>query len=199
MNLAEFLFKGNNLGTVFGIGILFSGTVLVADLEAMWSVLTSDSGAACEAALEGVQSAAFSGDSGAQISYTTLKSTPNAASTKAARVYAELTTKFVDTFLTTPGPKLVAGTTINVNYPAVTTTCSSADKFKFVLTRVAANLFATDVQHCGSTRLPTETPVINNGGCYASVSVINASSKTDAAAAAQSVVLTRVGSLLVCI
>lgn len=55
------------------------------------------SGAACEAAIEGIPSIAFSGDGGCQVSYTTL-SAPSASMTT-ANVFAALGVKFTDALL----------------------------------------------------------------------------------------------------
>ena len=81
-------------------------------------------------------------------------------------------------------------------------TCASAADFKFVLSRINAALpgAAPDVQTCGSTRLPTETTVVSTkGGCYASVSVGVATTKVDASAAQQGVVLGKLKGMLACL
>lgn len=156
------------------------------------------SGAACEAALEGFPSVAFSGSSTAQESYTKLTTNSNSATVKAAELNAQLTATFTQTLLASSSqPILPSGVTLNVNYP-ITAHCPRASDFKWVLTRVTSNSSAVDVQTCGSDHLPTETSVITAGslgGCFASVSVISASTKTDVDAATQSAVLESLSAL----
>ena len=50
-----------------------------------------------------------------------------------------------------------------------------------------------------SGRLPTETSVVNKDGCYASISVGEASTKLDASAKQQAVVLRKLKSILSCL
>ncbi|CAK5277791.1 unnamed protein product [Mycena citricolor] len=54
---------------------------------------SSTSGAATEAAKEGIPAAAFSAATGDQISFTTLTTSPNSTDSRAAIVYSQLTTK----------------------------------------------------------------------------------------------------------
>ncbi|THH29302.1 hypothetical protein EUX98_g4893 [Antrodiella citrinella] len=178
----DFVVSGPNVGTNLGSGITGSGTV----------------GAACEAALEGVPSIAVSATSNSQVSFTTLTTNPTSTSTLASLLYAQLATTLT-TALISPSsrPILPSGITLNVNFPS-TSGCASASDFKFVLTRLVSNSSATDVQTCGSTHLPVETTVVGNSGCFASISVINASTKKDVDAATQGFVLDRIGSLLSC-
>ncbi|KAH9948082.1 sure-like protein [Amylocystis lapponica] len=164
----------DNLGT----GIDGSGTV----------------GAACEAAKEGIPSTAFSGDSGSQVSYTTLASSPDSSSSVAARVYGALTAHFAGVLLAGGAPVLPSGVTLNVNYPAVDS-CGAAADYSWVFSRLVQDASAVDVETCGSTVLPYEEEVVGTSGCYASVTVINATSKTDVDAATQSAVLGRLGNL----
>ena len=80
--------------------------------------------------------------------------------------------------------------------------CTSDTDFKFVLSRIFTALpgAAPDVQTCGSTRLPTETTVVNSKeGCYASVSVGLATTKLDAGAVQQGVVLGKLKGMLECL
>ena len=81
------------------------------------------------------------------------------------------------------------------------TRCAYATQFKFVLSRIygAAAGAAADVRTCGSSRLPTESKVVGTAGCYASVSVGVASTKLDASAAVQKVVLGKLGAILSCL
>lgn len=156
------------------------------------------SGAACEAALEGIPSTAFSATSNSQVSFTTLTSNPTSTATLAALLYAQLTTSFTQTLLSsTSRPILPANITLNVNFPS-TSGCSSTSQFKFVLTRLVSDSSATDVETCGSTHLPMETTVVHSSGCFASVSVIDARTKKDVDASTQAFVLNRLGSFLSC-
>ena len=72
--------------------------------------------------------------------------------------------------------------------------------YTFVLTRVntAASGAAADVETCGSDRLLTESHVVGLGGCFASVSVMNATSKGDVDAGLQGEVLGRLEGFLGC-
>jgi hypothetical protein len=57
-----------------------------------------------------------------------------------------------------------------------------------------------DVVTCGNGgRLPTESSVVGKSGCYVSVSVGKASTKGDASASEQQVVLNRLKSVLTCL
>ncbi|OSX57960.1 hypothetical protein POSPLADRAFT_1154831 [Postia placenta MAD-698-R-SB12] len=177
----DFVVSGPNIGNNLALSVFFSGTV----------------GAACEAAQEGISSAAFSGDSGSQVSYTTLTSEPNATSSQSARIYAALTSQFIQTILTaTPAGSTVlpSNVTLNVNYPSIDG-CAYPSDYKWVLSRNEPNLGQTDVETCGSTALPWEVTVVNTSGCYASVSVISATSKSDVNATLQAAVLGRLTDL----
>ncbi|KAJ7763597.1 acid phosphatase [Mycena maculata] len=177
----DFVVSGPNVGSNLGLDTLFSGTV----------------GAAAEAALEGIPSAAFSGATGDQLSYTTLTTSPTSANTEAALLYSALTVKVLAVLLASPAPVLPPGIVLNVNFPPAAN-CTSADAVQFVLTRIYYDLFARDVEACGSTRLPTESAVVALPGCFASVSVFHAATKLDANATMQAVVLGKLGSLLGC-
>lgn len=154
------------------------------------------SGAACEAALEGIPSIAFSGASGSEVSYTTL-TTPTLDSTIAANIYSALAVKFTNALLANSGAILPSGITLNVNF-AATTSCTSAASYKFVLTRIASISFSSDVTTCGTSRLPTESNAITQG-CIATVSVMNASTKGDVSAANQAIVLAKLSPILSCL
>ena len=156
-----------------------------------------NSGAACEASLSGIPSAAFSGASGAQVSYTTLETDPNSSASRAARLYAKLTEKVLRRFLAQTGPEFPVGVSLNINYPA-TTDCPSVSDFHFVLTRLLEDSSATDVETCGTNHLPDERSVVVGGGCFASISAFNASSKVDVSASVQKVALERLRGILTC-
>lgn len=156
------------------------------------------SGAACEAALEGIPSIAFSGTSTSQVSFTTLTTSPTSTATLAALVYAQLTTTLTEALVSPASrPILPPNITLNVNFPS-TSGCSGASDFKFVLTRLVSDSSATDVQTCGTTHLPVETTVARSSGCFVSISVIDASTKKDVSASTQASVLNRIGSSLSC-
>lgn len=155
----------------------------------------SFSGAACEAALEGIPSIAVSGSSGSAVSYTTLSNT-SASSTKAANIYSALVNKLVAQLLSNSGAILPKGITLNVNF-ASTSSCPSASSYKFVLTRISSSS-ATDVKTCGTSKLTSESTAINKG-CIATVSVMDASTKGDVNAATQALVLERLSPILGCL
>lgn len=159
----------------------------------------STSGAASTAAKLGVPAAAFSGTSGSQVSYTTLRSDPNATSTLAARLYASLTTHFVQTLLSAapdlqPASILPNGTILNVNYPSIDA-CPEASDYEWIFARNLWNPLAKDVETCGSTHLPDEASVLSRDGCFISVSVLKASSKADAGREVQADVLAKLQGL----
>ncbi|KAJ7058059.1 sure-like protein [Mycena amicta] len=178
----DFVVSGPNVGSNLGLSAFFSGTV----------------GAASEAALEGIPSAAFSGASGEQVSFTTLTNTTS-PNTEAAVLYSALTVKFLNVLLASSAPILPPNVALNVNYPAVTGNCTTVDAFDFVLTRLFFNLFPTDVNTCGTSRLPDESSVVGkDGSCQISVSVFNPSTKLDVNAATQAIVLGKLSSILSC-
>lgn len=161
--------------------------------------LPTSSGAAKEAAKEGIPSVAFSASSLSQVSYTTLTSAPTSPGTRSALIYAALTTNLTSILLTSPvlGPILPQGITLNVNFGSTTFSssgapsgdCTAASDFQWVFTRILPPSSGTkDAQTCGSTVLPDERTVVD-AGCFASVSVMNASTKADVDAATQGVVL----------
>ncbi|KAF9266612.1 sure-like protein [Marasmius fiardii PR-910] len=162
-------------------------------------------GAATEAALEGIPSIAFSsGGSAGSVSYTTLTTDPDSSATKAARVYADISVRFVDAILAGPKPILPPNISINVNYGPVTDSqCSSASDWKFILTRVKPDFKGDDVKQCGITLLPDETSVIVSdtllSKCFVTVSVFDARTQEDVDAATQKVVRDRISGLLSCL
>lgn len=156
------------------------------------------SGAACEAAKEGLASTAFSGKSTTQEAFTNLAQTPNSSTILAARTYAELTTFFTTELLASPArPIIPPNITLNVNL-APTTDCPTASDFSFVLTRLLPDASATDVEICGTDHLPDETTVINSG-CFVTISVMNAVAKTDVDAKTQAAILRRIAHILTCV
>ena len=157
------------------------------------------SGAACEAAKEGIPAIAFSGQSTRQVSYTTLQSDPNSLATIAALVNSQLTVDFVNALLEGDDDVIVPeDTIININTSDVTD-CTDPDAFDFIFTRNLADPTATDVVVCGTNHLPVEADVINADGCFVTISVISATTKTDVDAATQQVVFDRVQDILSCL
>ncbi|KAK7031044.1 hypothetical protein VNI00_013834 [Paramarasmius palmivorus] len=189
-NPPDFVVSGPNTGHNVGV-IIGSGTVY--------------SGAASEAAKEGVPSVAISGTGLPHASFTTLESDPTSSGSLAARIYGGVGVRFVNALLAgaAGGPILPPGISLNVNYVRTNTTnCASSDDFKFILTRVLPDplkLFR-DVTTCGTSHLPDESAVINaEAGCFATVSVFQAKNTLDADANTQKFVLDRLGSLLSCL
>ncbi|KAH0579869.1 hypothetical protein H2248_002697 [Termitomyces sp. 'cryptogamus'] len=180
----DLVISGSNIGNNLGFVVGLSGTV----------------GAAAEAALEGIPSVAFSGASGAQVSYTTLESDPTAASSIAAGIYTKLSLKFIKRLLSkNHGPILPTNISLNVNYPAIDN-CTSTNAFKFVFTRInVADNTTTDIDICSSRQLPDETSVIATAGCYASVSVFSATNKSDVSATTQAFVYKKLKPILSCL
>ncbi|PCH43002.1 sure-like protein [Wolfiporia cocos MD-104 SS10] len=177
----DFVVSGPNIGDNLGTVILISGTV----------------GAACEASKEGVPSTAFSGATGAQVSYTTLESEPDASSTLSSWIYSALTVHYTEAILALdiPGiPLLPRNVTVNVNYPSIDN-CSDPADYKWVFSRNLANTGETDIYTCGSSKLPAESDVVATEGCYISVSAINAVNKTDVDALTQAEVYARLALL----
>ncbi|KAF8891711.1 acid phosphatase [Infundibulicybe gibba] len=180
----DFVVSGPNDGVNLGTGIIGSGTV----------------GAACEAALEGIPSTAFSAATSLQISYTTLDNA-KALTTIISRTYAALTLKYVNTLLALPGTILPPGISVNVNFsPALPPIfCSAPEDFRFIFTRLNASTTDQDVFHCGTDHLPDETSVILTPGCFVTISAINATVKQDVDAGIQAQVLNRLSPIVSCL
>jgi 5'/3'-nucleotidase SurE len=172
---------GPNVGSNLGLVTLGSGTV----------------GAATEATKEGIPGLAFSGTTGSQTAWNTPPQTYE-------QVYADLSTTVTQALVNKGKPYLPANTWLNVNFPAVSSTaCSSTSDFKFVLSRINTAipiLTPKDVTTCSNGgRLPTESTVVGTDGCYASISVGVATTKLDASASTQQVVLSKLSSILSCL
>lgn len=192
---------GPNVGSNLGLSVLVSGTV----------------GAATEAVKEGIDKLplhtpkryhshlsvgipgiAFSGVSGSPTAW-------NARTPAYSTVYAQLATQLTSALVNSgPKPYLPANVYLNVNFPASSSSsCASASNFRFVLSRIYTAMpivTARDIVTCGNGgRLPTESSVVGRDGCYVSVSVGKASTKGDASAAEQEVVLNRLRGVLSCL
>ncbi|EUC57043.1 5'/3'-nucleotidase SurE family protein [Rhizoctonia solani AG-3 Rhs1AP] len=174
----DIVVTGPNVGNNLGVATFFSGTV----------------GAASEAAKQNFPAIAFSGDNSPARSYTTL--VPGDSSF----LYAQIAQKLVATLTATSKPWLPSGVALNVNFPAVSSTCSKLSDFQFVLTRLYWNPLRDDVVTCNNGgHLPDETPTKNTSGkCYVTVSAFDANNKRDASIAEQAVVLSKLSSILVC-
>jgi len=174
----DLIVAGPNLGTNLGSTTAISGTV----------------GAATEGVLGGIPSIAFSGTSGSGRSYTTL--VPGDQSF----IYAGISTKLVKALTATAKPWLPTGVGLNVNLPAISSTCATVNDFHFVLTRVYSNSSQTDVVTCNNGgHLPLESTVIKKSGkCFVTVSVFDASNKKDASTEKQTVVYDKLSSIFVC-
>lgn len=124
------------------------------------------------------------------VSYTTLASSPNASSSLAAHTYASLTVHFLQTVLNaTAPPSLPPSVILNVNYPSIER-CPDPAAYRWVLARNLWNPLTADVETCGRARLPTESGVVGReDGCYASVTVLSATTKTDVGKTTQAAVM----------
>ncbi|KAG8812336.1 hypothetical protein FRC17_002073 [Serendipita sp. 399] len=167
---------GVNVGDNLGLKTQFSGTV----------------GAAAKAISQGIPAIAFSGVSGEQHIYTN--------NDPIADVYAEVATKLVNEVINTGKPYLPAGYGLNVNLPNAAN-CKKVEDYKFVLSRVNfdINPLTDDVEHCGTEHLPTESAVIDAGGCRIPVSVFKGSTKLDVDKATQKIVRDKIGKILTCL
>ncbi|KAG8707536.1 hypothetical protein FRC08_000432, partial [Ceratobasidium sp. 394] len=165
---------GNNLGSVTTI----SGTV----------------GVATEAAKQGLPAIAFSAKSGQGRSYTALRAGDSSFT------YAQVSQRLVAALTATDTPWMPKGVGLNVNLPAISSTCASADDFQFVLTRIYRSSDNTDVVTCDNGgRLPDEKSVFSKPDtCYVTVSVFDARNKKDAGIEQQAVILEKLSSVLVC-
>ncbi|KAI0759167.1 survival protein sure-like phosphatase/nucleotidase [Irpex lacteus] len=196
----DFVVSGPNIGCKHYSGFDTGITILTADSPVN---LGPGVGAASEAALEGIPAIAVSGESTSSESYTILESDPNSLDSLASKVNSQLTVKLVNALLASPArPVLPSNTILNINLsPALL--CSSADEYKFILTRLLPDPFhlATDVSTCGTSHLPDEitTMIKTVGGCHVTVSVVDATTKSDVDATRQAVVLNRLSSILSCL
>lgn len=178
---ADIALAGPNVGSNLGVVVYFSGTV----------------GAATAASKQGTPGIAFSGSSGDPTPW-------NEPVPAYSEVYAQLATKLTTAVTDSEKPYLPENVWLNVNFPASSdTACSSADDFKFVLSRIhlaVPFISDDDVETCGNDgRLPRESEVVDTPGCYVSVSVGSADDKGDANADKQQTVLDKLGDFLTCL
>ncbi|KAF4121504.1 Survival protein SurE [Geosmithia morbida] len=170
---------GPNVGSNLWVQVPFSGTV----------------GSACYAVEEaGIPAIAFSGLSSGNVAFD---ATPVP---ERSLVYAELAATLTEAVIASGKPYLPDGVFLNVNFPKVEGGCTAASDFSWVLSRINPGFASPeDVDWCGSTRLPTETHVTGQDGCYISVSVGDASDKTTVNDDRQATVLEKLKDLLVCL
>ena len=149
-----------------------------------------------EAAKEGFPAIAFSGTGAAHEAWTQLVDAPSSTSVVKAVGSAALATKLVNALLAQPAGSgiLPSGIILNVNFPSLDPPCSP-DTVQFVLTRVFPPLLPIDVKTCNNGhKLPAEDDVVN-GGCFASISVVDAKLRLDALEPLQKDVLNRLSNL----
>lgn len=177
---AELAVTGPNVGANLYI-LNFSGTV----------------GAAVQAAKSGVPAIAISASSGpGPMAYDPSGN----KTTNEAKLYAELSSRLVNAVVKGGAPFLPNMTFLNVNLPAMSETCKTADDFKFVLTRVSFGVFSgADATVCGTDRLPNELAVYNRKDCFIPVSVADANDKTSAYPDAQAAVAKSLDGFLSCL
>lgn len=123
---------------------------------------------------------------------------PASSTVSAAETYASLATTFVTALLSQPTATpaiLPAGITLNVNFPTLSSTCGASD-VKWVFTRVFPVILGNpDVVTCNNGgRLPQEGTVVG-AGCYATVSVVHATTKVDVSKSVQADVLSRLANV----
>ncbi|KAI5918977.1 survival protein sure-like phosphatase/nucleotidase [Camillea tinctor] len=176
----ELVVSGPNVGHNLWLTLPFSGTVGVA------TYASKDAG---------IPAIAFSGSS--SVGARSFEEPDVPAQTQ---VYTELAQYLVDTVVGTGAPYLPADVFLNVNFPKVDDNCASAADFDWILTRVTSGIVsAPDVEHCGSTRLPSETVVALGSGCHIAVSVGDSNDKTTASADKQAEVLAKLGPIFSCL
>jgi hypothetical protein len=175
----ELAVSGPNVGSNLYLAVHFSGTV----------------GTAVYAAKnKKIPAIAFSGKSDGTLAWNT-DPVP-----QRSKVYAQLAAQLTDAVIASGKPYLPEDVFLNVNFPEVNDKCNEASQFKWVLSRINIGLFsASDVKTCGNTRLPTELSVVDEDGCYISISVGDANDKTTAPAEKQAVVLEKLGRMLTCL
>lgn len=153
-----------------------------------------------EVARQGLPAVAFSssGSSVAQVSYTTL-----ANDSLGTTFAASYDIRGADHPLLLAGnasvPLAPPGTILNVNYPETTGACTAVEAFGFVLARLLVSDSAEDAKTCGTEHLPTEGNVLDAAGCFASVSVVNATNKAEVSAETQELAFQRLEGFLTCL
>ncbi|KAG8913898.1 hypothetical protein FRC02_005250 [Tulasnella sp. 418] len=194
----DLVVSGPNAGNNLGIVTPFSGTV----------------GVATEAVKQGFPAIAFSADSDAL-------SFKNSGPGDNAHVYADLASKVTKAVIASRNGQgfLPPGVSLNVNFAKPSAACPTADKYKFVLTKIYSeildltNLIGDALPQvcllgkdslkgvCGKDKLPSENSVFGKG-CVVTISVMT-KDKCDGSVAQQQDVLNRLklkaqGGLLDC-
>lgn len=176
---ADLVVSGPNVGTNLWLQVPFSGTVGIAVY------------AAHDAKIPAI---AFSGASSGTLSYDPVPVPARSL------VYAALARKLTDAIRAAGKPYLPEDVWLNVNFPTVEGACQDPSNFTWVLSRINEGWFSEqDVEHCGTTRLPTKLSVILHGGCHVSISVGDAADKTTAVADKQEIVRDKLSSMLRCL
>ena len=182
-SLPEITVAGPNVGGNLGlVAVQFSGTV----------------GAATYAAgTANIPAIAFSGQSGTPTAW-------DASPPSYSQIYADLATNITNLIIDGGAPYLPTGTFLNVNFPDAGdgTSCTNIEQFKFILSRIVplvSLLPPSDVEQCGTSRLPSESSVIERNDCYVSISVGDASNKLDSGVNDQTFVRDRLRKYLSCL
>jgi hypothetical protein len=184
----DLVVSGVNVGYNLGWQVYGSGT----DNVAMY------------ATRDGVPAVAFSGHEKARAGWD--KPVP-----KHSTVYAELAHKLVETLVQGGKPFLPPRVWLNVNFPNAKGKCTSADEFKFVLTKIdfsvqletGLELSSPDVEVCGNKgRLPLEDWTVkqHEEECVVGVSVGKAGGAgANAGKEEQRFVAQKLNSILTCL
>lgn len=172
--------SGPNVGSNLWLAVPFSGTVGTAVYASKQA---------------GIPAIAFSGASEGTLAWNT------SPVPLRSRLYAELATVLTNKIVEGGKPYLPKNVWLNVNFPEVKEgKCDDVRKFKWVLSRINPGIVSKkDVRTCGTDRLPTETDVVGEEGCFISISVGDSNDKTTVDAERQKVVLDRLGGFLSCL
>lgn len=141
--------------------------------------------------------AAFGSNETTKVSFTTLTTNPNTVATKAALLYADLTTLIGGTLWNSGAPFLPPDVLLVVDYPLITS-CPTVSDYTFVLAKMTTDNIPT-VQTCGRVHLPISRNVALRKGCFVSVTAINVTSSSDVGVDTQQEVLDRLGGLIGCL
>ena len=158
--------------------------------------LSGTAGAATYAAKNAlIPAIAFSGAARSQNAW-------NVTPPQSSIIYGQLATRLTEKLVSSGTPYLPDNSWLNVNFPIGTGNCTTADEFSFIFTRIDIAIpFITplDAEVCGTNRLPTEAEVIILDGCYVTVSVGNADTKSDADSDAQGQVYNKLNGFFTCL
>ena len=156
--------------------------------------------AAYAAKIAGIPAIVFSGRRGFQEPVAWKAERPDYSES-----YANLAANVIDAVVKAGPPFLPPGVFLNVNLPKVgdarSYSCSPTSSFKYVLSRIypVKKLVTTnDVEICGKKHPPWEAPVVEDNGCYCTVSVGNATTLEDSTKENQAAVLGKLGPFFSC-